>query len=211
MFVARSKVTGVTFGPFDDEADFETWHAKYAALLDHDDLAREYSTWDVREVTFAEDPHDAAPYTTRFTFGPGRLEDISLEMWRDLTVRVSGQYRIYCGNGQEHPFSVDSGFISQVDWAQYIRHEVETHPRASGIDVRYEAVGHVIEEILGEEWSDPCEIEYGTEEESIAAAEAELALDDDRTETEQDGLAQTMLENPDGLDPADLLEADGHA
>ena len=81
------------------------------------------------------------------TFGPGRLESIRLThrtrhigFTRDQ-VRARGTYRVYCGAGNDHTVTINSGWLDTAD--------VEA---LDDDDIASE----LIEQEL-EDWSDPCD------------------------------------------------------
>ena len=122
--------------------------------------------WAYVEVTNVENEDDKAYLdwmgkpTFHQTFGPGSLEDINLERWAAAgggpgQARVSGTFKVYCGNGQEHTFEVESGIIPTDVFEDYLANATAVDPDTD----REYAVHSIVDEIISEEWSDPCEIE----------------------------------------------------
>jgi hypothetical protein len=164
MWIITNKIDKATYGPFETGWKAWEWQETMSSLLSLDDVARHKATWSTREVQFTETAYDAVLHTTAWTFGPGKLESIELKMWRDESVKVVGGYPIYCGNGTCHEFAVDSGIIDKEDWYTYVGMARSLHIKLDDDDIRYDAVSQIIEEILDEEWSDPCEVGPDIEE-----------------------------------------------
>ena len=73
-----------------------------------------------------------------YTFGPGRLESLTLTRPNPFTGHLSGSYRVYCGMGWEHTAEIDI-----------------THEFQAVLDNE-----QMVEELLAfalEDWLDPCE------------------------------------------------------
>lgn len=165
MYVALNIIDGTQmYGPFHSEEDWRTWHNTRAQVFDHDDLAREESSWSLVEVNYrGDDPHDTIipTYCESRYFGNGRLEDITYEQWADGAVRLHGTIYVACGNGNVHYPDVNTGVVSDKDWGNLLlstwRDAYKSRPDVNFKDLQYTAAGNLLDEELGESWTDPCE------------------------------------------------------
>ena len=95
-----------------------------------------------------------------FTFGPGSLESLHLKLWREndaeqVTARLTGGYRVYCGNGNEHTVEIEvdhsvptTNFLGRQIWRVYHLGDDVGDP---------ESIARELLEFALEDWSDPCE------------------------------------------------------
>lgn len=181
MFVAVNKATNEVWGPFDSAEQTAEWCRKGVGLIG----SKYEGGWAVTEMAHTEDFHDLAPAMYHRTFGPGKLEAIDLRVWADGVARITGAFLVFCGNGNRHEFTVDSGYIQRFDWALILDQSQLAHGTWSFDDVQYDAVGRVVEDVVGEEWTDPCEgdgddqfVEAGEEGEPLEEPGSTVADDE---------------------------------
>jgi hypothetical protein len=103
--------------------------------------------------------------SARWTFGPGSLEDVEVRLWAvagshgaRMRARVSGTYRVYCGNGSEHVVT----FSETSDAWRVNRQSDEFARRVWDLADRRtqdaaEPVARMAVDWALEGWDDPCE------------------------------------------------------
>jgi hypothetical protein len=166
MFVAVSKLDGLTMGPFEDESAAMAFIADLSGVVDEDELTGHAAIWTFTEILHVEDPRDlewVKPETSwsGTDFGPGRLESIEVERYRDNSLRIGGVYYVACGNGGNHYVDINEQ-ISGDDWLDYVmQSRRERRPDEAQTEwmlaTRYTAIQTIIEESLEHTWTDPCE------------------------------------------------------
>jgi hypothetical protein len=102
--------------------------------------------------------------TTTFRFGPGSLEALTLTVWagteangRRAAARVSGNYRVYCGQGNEHQVAIAESYSGSEDDAKrsgnvYLLFRCACGDASAAHSLAAEAV-----EAALDNWADPCE------------------------------------------------------
>lgn len=100
--------------------------------------------------------------TLTFRFGPGRMESISVRVYRarrdasHLIAKVEGTFTVYCGHGNTHQVAITEqfdGFTTSTD--QYSRWLKLAY--AGDESAAYDLADEGVEFGLSNSWDDPCE------------------------------------------------------
>lgn len=113
------------------------------------------------------------PHVEEHRFGPGSLEDLVLKTWVSkrenydlyrVTGRLEGNYRIYCGEGNEHDFEVkeDIGYWnSEIVYGDGLESDsfllFEVHNLSASLDAKWALAERILSYALTD-WDDPCEV-----------------------------------------------------